>query len=227
MQWSKQRSPRFEVGKPASLVGPGSYDYATTLDDHGGTIDGKERWQESPVDDSPGPGTYAAMKLEGALKCRHTPSKENVRPASRDKLRSSPSTLALQKEGKEERQKALAEKTLAELKASRRAAAEANSLTIAATRKVEELQKRFDDLAAQSKEANSRSKELEVEKVGRQKALHEKEVTLTSAQKALEQAKVQIHELREKAASSLNVTQELRDKEAEIQDLMAKAELHE
>ncbi|CAJ1407719.1 unnamed protein product [Effrenium voratum] len=80
MMWSKQKSPRFEKEKPTNPIGPGYYDLPSVLHEQSVTIPGSDRFQEQPMPETPGPGSYAqGTKASKAKQC-----KEN-RPPSRDR----------------------------------------------------------------------------------------------------------------------------------------------
>mmetsp|Transcript_22395 Transcript_22395/g.49060 ORF Transcript_22395/g.49060 Transcript_22395/m.49060 type:complete len:619 (-) Transcript_22395:48-1904(-) len=99
--WSKQKSPRFAVEKPANPIGPGYYDLPSLLDEHSVTITASERFQEQMPGETPGPGSYT----QAGKAARPKQSKEN-RPPSPAKGAS----LKLgQKEGKDELQHQLQE----------------------------------------------------------------------------------------------------------------------
>eukprot|EP00435_Cladocopium_sp_Y103_P004965 s1625_g1.t1 len=91
--WSKQKSPRFAVEKPANPIGPGYYDLPSLLDEHSVTIAASERFQEQMPGETPGPGSYtqagkaARLKQSGSLKLGQKEVKDELQHQLREEER--------------------------------------------------------------------------------------------------------------------------------------------
>jgi len=210
---------RFDKGKEECPIGPGSYDLPSTLDEHGLRISGTDRFNENGVEgDTPGPGFYDdEEKTEKAGEktkvLTRTPSKgkrtglqastkENrgaMTPRGQDpvkkKLAMGVSAEARELEQlkkqltNEERLRITAEAKVADLTAAKKWATEAQVQLQSKDRKLEDAQKKMEELNAQHRETQSKLRNLEADEGGRRKALHEKDQATSTLQKSLEQQK--------------------------------------
>eukprot|EP00425_Heterocapsa_triquetra_P034731 CAMPEP_0195120900 /NCGR_PEP_ID=MMETSP0448-20130528/122944_1 /TAXON_ID=66468 /ORGANISM="Heterocapsa triquestra, Strain CCMP 448" /LENGTH=510 /DNA_ID=CAMNT_0040158353 /DNA_START=43 /DNA_END=1572 /DNA_ORIENTATION=- len=158
---------RFEKEKE-SIIGPGSYEIPTALDDHAPLIAScAERLQD---------GMLGGEQSTGSLKFYEDMLPPAPDSARRKSVRSTSRT------------------PFGNSKENRGPSAGEKSATKAKDKKVEELQKKMDELSALHKEAMRRACELETEKGARNKALVEKEQQVAALQKTLGTTKALLEE---------------------------------
>jgi len=240
--FSKMSSNRFEQGKE-SVLGPGSYEIPTTLDDHAPLIvPGSERFPEgdpaglqvyedaqvsvekvAKVVAKPSPAPRASStkgrRRSGALKENNSglntvTSKIDPKTEAKAGISESFELEQLKRRlAAEEKLRAEAEAKAADLAMARKSAANAHAQLQAKEKKLEEVQRKVED--------------LEAEKGTWKKTLHEKEQAATSLQKSLGQVKSQldesgqrIEELSVRASSA----EQLRREACALRERLAEAE---
>mmetsp|Transcript_5789 Transcript_5789/g.10857 ORF Transcript_5789/g.10857 Transcript_5789/m.10857 type:complete len:862 (-) Transcript_5789:249-2834(-) len=208
--WSRMSSTRF--GKEEeSLIGPGSYELPTTMDERGVLIVAGERWQDEKCDESGVPfmiyeDSTDKSKLQASSKPRRALSaKENRQPASQNVMDNYKGEKGYQQESleleqlrrrlaDEEKRRAAAEARASDLAIAKKSAGIAHAQLQSQEKKNELLQKELEEVEAAKRDALRRACDLECEKGRGKKALVEKEQQAAALQKSLNLAKAQLEE---------------------------------
>jgi len=223
--FGKLTAGRFEVQKvDLANVGPGSYDLPTTLDDHGVTIVNGERFQEGHVEDTPGPGFYAAAaaKVEAMRKGASLSSKENKPPPralTPDKSRST--TALAQKRSPRASESQLQQLTVPHSNEAR-LKAELQKVKASAAAQLDEFQAEIQKAESQCKifarEAESRRKALEAALHGSHQRVSALEEADASKQQKFEELSLQHAALEAEVAAA-------QEKASEAEKAFASAKL--
>jgi len=217
--FSHQTSERFEKERTVTTVGPGSYQLPSTLDSKGIVIEGTERWQDTSTEGMPGPGEYDPKAAEkgtdpagpaNPTAKRQATEKENRAPSSQRKvlqksasvrnqgpqvsLPMSETTVEAKQRQQDLRLASQLDNVRDELKQKTRENKDLQQQVAAKDRKLEELQKRAEDLTADRREAHRKASDIESELSAKRRQLHEKEQDLLAQQRKNEHLRVAAEE---------------------------------
>lgn len=224
-----------------SVIGPGSYEIPTTLDDHAALILASgERFQEPPEYT----GAFLIYEDDRELtKGNSRPStsrrahsaKENRQPLQANMLKGSAPNMQdyfeldqLRKRlAEEEKRRAQAEARAADLALAKKSASNAHAQIQSLEKKQELLQKELEEGLALKKEAQRRVCDLEAERGRSKKALYEKDQQAAALQKSLQSAKAQLEERTKKMDELTPVAMESESLRQEVGRLRAKLEEHQ
>jgi len=202
--FSQRTSRRFPEEHRDPKPGPGAYNVPSSLDDKAPSMEGSQRWQDGSPD-LPGPGEYDVspdIKSPEPLapvpvQRRALPEKENRAPSagSLRKGRSMGGGLRSPRDGlcdpeKPKREDARLTSQLEtlreELKQKNRENKELQNFLSAKDHKLEELQRRAENLVSEKREAQRKVLEVEAERDAKRRQFHEKEQELQSLQRKSE-----------------------------------------
>lgn len=235
--FSKMSAERFEKVQESN-IGPGSYELPTCLDDHATAICCGERFQEHEKSvGSLHVYNEDVEPMESRRKSRSTSRtpfgerKENKVPNATEKLANKGlESLELDQMRRrlaaEEKLRAQAEAKVADIAMAKKSATNAHSQMQAKEKKIEELQKKVDELSSSHKEARRRACELETESGTRKKTLVEKDQTIAQLQKSLGNAKAQLDERGRKVeelSSQVTETEHMRKEVAGMRERLQAA----
>eukprot|EP00419_Tripos_fusus_P035816 CAMPEP_0172778294 /NCGR_PEP_ID=MMETSP1074-20121228/201833_1 /TAXON_ID=2916 /ORGANISM="Ceratium fusus, Strain PA161109" /LENGTH=1285 /DNA_ID=CAMNT_0013615225 /DNA_START=77 /DNA_END=3935 /DNA_ORIENTATION=- len=202
--FSQRTSRRFPEEHRDPKPGPGAYNVPSSLDDKAPSMEGSQRWQDGSPD-LPGPGEYDVSPdiknpeplAPVPVQRRALPEKENRAPSagSLRKSRSMAGGPRSPRDGlcdpeKPKREDARLTSQLEtlreELKQKTRENKELQNFLSAKDHKVEELQRRAENLVSEKREAQRKVLEVEAERDAKRRQFHEKEQELQSLQRKSE-----------------------------------------
>mmetsp|Transcript_98710 Transcript_98710/g.235168 ORF Transcript_98710/g.235168 Transcript_98710/m.235168 type:complete len:962 (+) Transcript_98710:78-2963(+) len=194
--FGKQTADRFDK-EQISEVGPGSYDLPCTLDSRAASIvegNTPERWEDSVEKavspPSEKPIAISPPSVERAEKENRAPGLRSPRGKQDAPARQWHRDLRLVSQ---------LDMVRDELKQKSKEAKELQMASAAKDRKLEELQRKLEELAADRREAHRRAAEADGEVGAKRRALHEKEQEVQALQRKLEHARAATEERSKRA----------------------------